>query len=184
MMLRILCLSALALVLVAIEPAFLASSDAREFRRAQRIKSPQLLSVGPATNLPPLTGARIDGRIPLPKDHVRRALQKVFDAWSGPGLRGKLSWHFVRADQLADAARIYVPRNARVRVEGVSNVQINEQAIMRGQAPDGRDLLVSRVTTTARTKVEFNNPFNQNFTTLVGSNDFVLQIFHAIEQRN
>lgn len=165
-------------------PLELSTADSREFRRAQRIQSPQLLSVGPAANLPALAGKKIDGRIPLPRDDVRRALQKVFDEWAGPGLRGKLSWHFVRADQLADAARVYVPRKARVRVQGVSNIQINEQAIMRGQAPDGRDLLVSRVTTTARTQVEFNNPFNQEFTTLIGTNDFVLQIFHAIEQRN
>ena len=159
--------------------------DAREFRRAQRIPGPSLLSVnGSATNLPPLPGVKTKGRIPIPRVDVRRGLQKIFDQWGKAGLRGKLAWHFANGDRLADVVRTFAPRDARVRVQGVANIQVLEQAIMRGQAPDGRDMLVSRVSTTATTQVEFNDLKSRRFRQLRGTNDYVIQLFHAIERRN
>ncbi|MCJ8309902.1 MAG: hypothetical protein HRU27_17980 [Rhizobiaceae bacterium] len=162
--------------------ALSAPLQAREFRQVKRIPSPQLLSVGEVANLPSLPGAQVDGMIPIPERDVKRALEKVLNDWGKPGFRGRLSWHFVRGDELADTVRSYVPRDARIRVLGVSSTQINAQAILRGQAPDGRDLLVSRITTTGRTLVQFNDRSSRQLSSLQGTNDFVLQLFHAIER--
>ena len=160
------------------------SSDARQFRRAARIPGPSLLSVGRnAASLPALPGAKTKGQIRIPRRDVRRGLQKIFNQWGKGGLRGKLAWDFVNADRLVDVVRTFAPRDARVRVLAAANIQIFEQAILRGQAPDGRDLLVSRVSTTATTQVEFNDLKTRRFRQLRGTNDYVIQLFHAIERR-
>ena len=157
-------------------------ANAREFRRAIIIPGPKLEAVGSVANLPALPGKALsDERIPIPREHVHRALQQIMDEWGKPGLREKLSTHFLESDRLNDAIRSAAPRNARIRVQSVANIQVNEQAIRRGQAPDGRDLLISRVTTTARTQIEFNDAITQAFVSLDGTNDYVMQIFHAIE---
>lgn len=160
------------------------SSDARQFRRAARIPGPTLLAVDRnAANLPALPGVKTKGQIKIPRRDVRRGLQKIFDQWGKGGLRGKLAWDFVNADRLVDVVRTFAPRDARVRVLAAANIQVFEQAILRGQAPDGRDLLVSRLSTTATTQVEFNDLKTRRFRQLRGTNDYVIQLFHAIERR-
>jgi len=159
-------------------------ADSREFRRPSRIPGPKIVSTSGVTGgLPALTGNRIDGTIPIPRRDVVKALKTIFDEWGEPGFRRKFSSNFVRSDRLADSVRVFAPRDARVRVLDAANIQVLQQVIRRGRAPDGEDLLVSRVATTATTQVEFNDRFNARFGNLRGTNDYVIQIFHAIRRK-
>lgn len=159
-------------------------ADSREFRRASRIPGPKLVSTnGVTAGLPALTGNAVDGTIPIPRRDVVKALKAIFKDWGEPGFRKKFSRNFARSDRLADSVRVFAPRDARVRVLDAANIQVLQQVIRRGRAPDGEDLLVSRVATTATTQVEFNDRFNSRFGNLRGTNDYVIQIFHAIRRK-
>ena len=159
--------------------------EAREFRQSARIPTPKLEAINPggSQHLPALPGVRTTGLIPIPRRDVKTALQRVFNAWGTAGLRSQLARHFASSNRLADSVRSFAPKDARVRVLGVSSVQTNEQSILRGQGPDGKDLLITRVTATATTQVEYNDPGGAGYQQVRGRNDYVLQLFHVIEGR-
>ena len=65
-----------------------------------------------------------------------------------------------------------VPRDAILSVQSVQGIQTLQQYLM--PADEGEDL-VSIVSATVRTQLEFNNP-STGFVRLPGVNEFVLQV--------
>lgn len=158
--------------------------EGRGFRRAQRIPTPELLAEGrDASTLGDLGGIALDGPIPIPRPDVKLALEKIFKRWGKGDTRLAFNQNFVNSDRLADLIIDLAPRTVRLRVLQVSNIEVLTQAIRPGEAPDGRDLLVSRVAVTATTQLEYTDRVNRRFRSLRGANDYVIQMFHAVRRK-
>jgi len=158
-------------------------SDGRGFRRAQRIPTPEIVAEGrDASALGDLDGRPLDGPVPIPRPDVQTALEKIFERWGHADTRLALNANFVNRDRLADLIVDLAPRSARIRVLAVANIEVLTQAIRPGAAPDGRDLLVSRVATSATTQLEYSDRLNRRFRTLRGTNDYVIQMFHSVRR--
>lgn len=158
-------------------------ADARGFRSADRILTPELLAVGEvASALSDLVGEPLSGPVPIPRLHVEQAMEQVLANWGDTQFRRALSTDFVDGDRLADTATLLVPRDAQVRVLGISNIDTLDQVLRRDEGPDDGDLLVSRVTLTAQTQVEFVDRTTGAFRLLRGTNDYVLLLRHRFEE--
>lgn len=174
---------ALALMAAILVGLVAAGSDGRGFRQAQRIPTPELLSEGrDASSFKGLGGLALDQPIPIPRPDVKAALETIFNRWGKGDTRLALNANFVNRDRLADLIRDLAPRDARLRVLEVANIEVLDQAIQPGEGPNGRDLLISRVATTATTQLTFTDRVNNRFQTLSGTNDYVIQMFHAIRR--
>lgn len=158
-------------------------ADARGFRSADRILTPELLAVGEdAAALSELVGEPLSGPVPIPRLHVEQAMEQVLANWGDTRFRRALSDDFVDGDRLADTATLLVPRDAQVRVLGISNIDTLDQVLRRDEGPDDGDLLVSRITLTAQTQVEFVDRSTGTFRLLRGTNDYVLLLRHRFEE--
>lgn len=158
-------------------------ADARGFRSADRIMTPELLAVGEdSAALSDLVGEPLSGPVPIPRLHVEQAMEQVLANWGDTQFRRALSDDFVDGDRLADTATLLVPRDAQVRVLGISNIDTLDQVLRRDEGPDEGDLLVSRITLTAQTQVEFVDRTTGAFRLLRGTNDYVLLLRHRFEE--
>lgn len=165
------------------EAAVPSVSQAREFRSASRILTPELLAVGGGVaKLSALEGRSFEGEIPIPRQHVEDALEQVLDAWGGAGFHRQLADDFVDGQRLAESAQLLSPRDAEVRVLGISGIQVLGQTLQEGQAPSNADLLLSRVSVTAQTQLEFLDQRNGTFRILRGTNDYVLLLKHRFQE--
>lgn len=163
--------------------AAMSGADARGFRSADRILTPELLAVGEdVSSLPGLVGEPLSGPVPIPRLHVEQAMEQVLANWGDTRFRRALSDDFVDGDRLADTATLLVPRDAQVRVLGISNIDTLDQVLRRDEGPDDGDLLVSRITLTAQTQVEFLDRTTGAFRLLRGTNDYVLLLRHRFEE--
>ena len=145
------------------------TSHARQFRFITPIASPS----APTANVP-------DGVIPLEqpqpieREIVDKLIKDVISKWNTPAMADTLSKEFYDASRLNDAMATIVPRDATVRVQSVQGIQTLQQYIVPD--PDGgRGDLVSIVSATVRTQVEFSSPTG-GFTTLPGINEFILKV--------
>lgn len=149
-------------MLVSLPPA-----HAQEARQFNRIASPQA-----ASHVPP--GARAVTTVrPVPAAKVEQAVKKIVGAWNSPDLAPMLADNFYDKSRLIDALLTKVPRNARLRVLSVQGIQTLNQ-YLQNTAP-GVEQLVSRVSVTVRTQVEYNDP-QAGFQRLDGNNEFILLI--------
>lgn len=168
-----------ALVATAIAPPL----ESRGFRRAQRIMTPELLTEGrDASGLGELLGVAVDGPVPIPRAHVKAAMETIFARWGRADTRLAFNENFVNSNRLADLIVDLAPRSAKLRVLQVSNIEVLTQAIRPGAAPGGQDMLVSRVAANVTTQLEFTDRVNRRFQRLRGANDYVIQMFHAVRR--
>lgn len=141
---------------------------AQEFRQLNRIPQPQ------AARLPP--GAR-SMNVPIADGVVRMALDRVVTAWNTATLRDYLADNFPDRSRLADTLLATAPRDARLRILSVQGVQTLTQYVTPGR--DRRDVLFSRVSVTARTQIEFNDPV-RGFQRIEGTNEFILLLTQGL----
>jgi hypothetical protein len=140
---------------------------AQEARQLNRIATPQA-----APKLPP--GARVVSALrPVKVAWVDAAVQELAASWNTPQLRPLLTDNFYDKDRLLDALNAQVPRDAKLRVLGVQGIQTLSQYLLKN--PAGTEELVSRVSVTVRTQVEFNDP-RTGFQRLDGTNEFILRV--------
>jgi hypothetical protein len=154
------------LVFVSILPSL---AHAQEARRLNRIPRPEATAT-PA--LPP--GARAVTSIrPVSAARVEAVVREIASAWNTPRLGPLLSANFYDRSRLLDALQTKVPRDARLRVLGIQGVQTLSQYLQKGTA--GKEQLVSRVSVTVQTQVEYNDP-KAGFQRLEGTNEYILLI--------
>lgn len=148
------------------------SLRARQFRQLVPIATPEV----PAANLP--EGAvPVDRVMQLDRDQVEPLLRQVLEKWNAPGMTETLAKEFFDSSRLMDAMGVIVPRDATLRLQSVQGIQTLQQYIMPN--PDeGRDEMISIVSATARTQVEFNQP-GAGFVRLPGVNEFILKVTSA-----
>ncbi len=142
-------------------------AQAQEVRRFNRIVTPLA-----APALPPGARAVASAR-PVPRAKVESAVEQITTAWNTPRLEPLLAESFYDKQRLMDSLGTLVPRDAKLRVLGIQGVKTLNQYV---QADARGEQLVSRVSVTLRTQVEFNDP-RDGFRRLEGDNEVVLRVF-------
>jgi hypothetical protein len=143
------------------------AADARQFRSAMPIATPAQR----AAALPP--GARPVAVVePLSRAQIEPLLEQVMQAWNTGQLEAQLGEGFYDSARLGDSVDRVVPRDARLRIQAVQGVQTLQQFIV----PDGAgEKLVSIVSATVRTQLEFNDPA-AGFQRRPGVNEYILKV--------
>jgi len=146
--------------------------QARQFRYLAPIAAPQ-----PSPTLPP--GVKpVANVVALPRAKVEAALNEVIATWNSQRLEQKLSKQFYDKSRLLDALDTRAPRDATLRVQSIQGVQTLQQFTRPDPARAGAEQLVSRVSVTARTQLEFVDR-DGSFARRAGINEFILSITHS-----
>jgi hypothetical protein len=111
---------------------------------------------------------RMSPPIPVTREQVARAVNRVAEAWGNRQLDQLLSPQFRDREKLVDAIETRVPRDASLRVTAIQGWQVLDQ-----YRKDGA--LVSRVSVTVRTQVEFNDAAT-GFQARDGTNEYVMTL--------
>ncbi|HQW37094.1 MAG TPA: hypothetical protein PLO00_00180 [Usitatibacteraceae bacterium] len=110
---------------------------------------------------------RVNPPIPVTREEIARAMDEVAQAWNDRRLESILAPGFQRRAELADAMQAKVPRDASLRVTAIQGWQVLDQWRLGGA-------LVSRVSVTVRTQVEFSDA--AGFQARDGTNEWVMTI--------
>ncbi len=140
-------------------------THAAEFRMLNPIRTPD-------TALP--EGAKeVDQIRPVDRELVRLIMEKLLSAWNGPELTKLLSDTFF--DKLRLEFKLTeIPRDAKLRLLGLQGMQTLSQHIQKNDKTGSKDV-VSRVSVTARTQIEFND-LQSGFQRIPGVNEYVIQV--------
>ena len=145
--------------------------DARQFRSMQPIATPANKG---ETELP--EGARVVEKIqPLTVKQVEAAVEKLLSSWNTSELGEHLGDDFFDSSRLLDAINTVAPRDAKLRLQSVQSVQTLQQYIEPNPNKHGQEQLVSKVSVTARTQLEFQAA-DGGFQRRVGTNEYILKI--------
>jgi hypothetical protein len=85
------------------------------------------------------------------RERVEAAVREIVAAWGDRRLDEVLAAGFYDRDRLRDVIEARVPRDARLRIVAIQGFQVVDQWLL------GRTL-VSRVSVTVRTQLEYNDP--------------------------
>jgi len=142
-------------------------SQARQFRLLAPIASPE----DPAAQLP--AGAKpVEEVQPISRQEVEPMLRKVIEQWNTGEMSTTLSDQFYDKSRLMDVVSTGVPRDAKLRIQSIQGIQTLQQYQM--PAENDKKNLVSIVSATARTQLEFNT--SAGLQRRVGTNEFILKI--------
>jgi len=151
---------------------FMADAGAQEFRQMRPIAAPGVQEKAPAPE-----GAKEVPRIRLlDRKAVEKAMQMLVDSWNTQGMANHLLETFYDKSRLMDVLEGKIPRDARLRLLAVRSFRILNQYLK--PASDG-DLLISSVSVTARTQVEWNHPV-QGFQRYPGEQVYILRITQKV----
>jgi hypothetical protein len=153
---RIALRAALATLLLAATPSL--AQEGRGFNPIARPAARTALPEGAVRVSPP---------VPVARERIEAAVALVAKAWSERRVETVLAPGFARRTELADAMQTKVPRDATLRVTAIQGWQVLDQWRQGG-------LLVSRVSVTVRTQVEFNDA--AGFQVRDGTNEFVMTL--------
>ena len=151
----------------------LGSLQARQFRQMTPIAGLQLQA--DSANLP--ANARPVTRLqPVARADVEPMVRQVVEGWNSADMGAMLAESFYDKSRLLDVMDTLVPRDASLTIQSIQGIQTLQQY----KVPDaggGRGNLVSIVSATVRTQLEFNGP--AGFVRLPGTNEFILKITTA-----
>jgi hypothetical protein len=115
----------------------------------------------PAPGTPAAAAHRAAPVAPPPPAALREAVQKSVDqlaaSWNTPALKALLSPTYYDRDRVQDALVAKVPRDATLRVIAVQSIQVLSQQV-RPTSGGMEEEVVTKVSVTLRTQVEFNDP--------------------------
>ena len=98
----------------------------------------------------PSGAVRVSPPRPISRERIEQAVAEIASAWNERRVGRVLAPDFQRGQELADAMQTKVPRDAVLRVMAIQGWQVHDQ-YRQG------DRLVSKVTITLRTQVEFGD---------------------------
>ena len=147
----------------------LPSSQARQFRQMNPIPSVHDESVTE------INGIRSVKQFQeISRSEIRPIIEDILSKWNTPEMAETISTDFYDFMRLLDVVDTGVPRDARLRLQGIQRVQTLEQYIE--QADDGVEKQISLVSATIRTQLEFNSPNTGQFVNLIGTNELILRV--------
>jgi hypothetical protein len=91
------------------------------------------------------------------RDAVQKSVDQLAASWNTPALKALLSPTYYDRDRVQDALVSKVPRDATLRVLAVQSVQVLSQQV-RPTSGGMEEEVVTKVSVTLRTQVEFNDP--------------------------
>jgi hypothetical protein len=141
--------------------------EARELRRLNRIQTPDQSAA-----LLPTGAVRVARVNPVPRAEVERFLADFARDWNSGNQGSYVADDFVDRARLVENQDIKVPRDAVLKIQAVQGVQTVQQA--RLTTDDGERRIVSTVSATVRTRIEFTDQA-LGFVVLTGTNDFVME---------
>tara|TARA_R110002111_G_scaffold19707_3_gene47668 strand:- start:1212 stop:1748 length:537 start_codon:yes stop_codon:yes gene_type:complete len=142
-------------------------SQARQFRNLTPIASPETQRANLPEGAVPVQQAQ-----PLSRSDVEPLIRDVIEKWNTSGMSSTLSDQFYDKSRLLDVMDTGVPRDAKLRIQSIQSIQTLQQ--YQVPAENNRNNLVSIVSATARTQLEFNN--SSGFQKRIGTNEFILKI--------
>jgi hypothetical protein len=142
--------------------------SAREFRTLNEIQAAALV---------PDSAAAVQKLIPVNQALVDQAVEQIMSQWSTPAMQEYLGKDFYDANRLEDVIDTLVPRDAEIRILGVSGVQTLQQYVE--ESATGVPVRVSRVSVTVRTQLEYNDPEN-GLVRLPGTTEYILKFREAL----
>ena len=157
------------LLLILLVIGLVSSSNARQFRQIIPITT-----AGQEEASLPSGAISVTEHYTFSRDAIEKILRKIISKWNTPQMAETLSEGFYDKSRLLDAVAGTVPREATLRLQSVQGIQILQQYIVPGQNGN-RDKLVSRLSVTARTQLEFTSP-SGGYVTRSGTNEFILKI--------
>lgn len=140
------------------------ASEAAQFRQARPIARPEPVPEGFQRTQQPI-------RIPQPM--VEQAVREVFANWNSPGFEKYLSPRLFDRDRLIDNIAEFAPSDAEVRLLGLQSVRQLSQ--VEQPQPDGTRLVIARISATALTAVEFEDPAT-GFQRLEGLQEYIFSM--------
>jgi hypothetical protein len=145
--------------------------QARQFRQMMPIAGPEVETANLPENAEPVSRLQ-----PLSRTDVQPLVEKIVGQWNGGSMESILADSFYDKSRLLDVMDTQVPRDARLSIQSIQGIQTLQQY----RVPDaggGRDSLVSIVSATVRTQLEFNS--TNGFVRLPGTNEFLLKVTTA-----
>ena len=144
--------------------ALSSSALAQEYRQIRPIERPR--------SIPSDTRA-VTEELPVSRELINSSIRTLLANWNSQELAEFLGEDFYGKDRLTDNIVEKVQRDARIRVLAIQGSQTLQQYIRRKAG--GGEELVSVVSVTADTQVEFSDP-DEGYRRLPGSNEYVLRI--------
>ena len=146
------------------------TAEARQFRLLQPIASESTTGQSLPANAQPVEPLR-----PLTRAEVEPLVRKLLGNWNSPAMADFLADGFYDKNRLLDVMDTSVPRDAKLSIQSIQGIQTLRQ--YRLSNSQGRDSLVSVVSATVNTQLEFNG--SGGFVRLPGTNELILEITTA-----
>ena len=146
------------------------TSYARQFRTLTPIASAESQGANLPEGAMPVNQAQ-----PLSRNDVEPLIRDVIEKWNTGEMSTMLSDQFHDKSRLLDVMDTGVPRDAKLRIQSIQGIQTLQQYLV--PADNGRNNIVSIVSATARTQLEFNS--SSGLTRLPGTNEFILKVTQA-----
>ena len=156
-----------AIVMVALTLVCSSVLHARQFRQILPIATPNK-----SVSSLPEGAIAVEKPQQLDRGTVETAVNAVVSKWNTGDMQSTLDDSFFDKARLGDAVDTLVPRDATMIVQSVQGVQTLQLYIM--PQTEGDDL-VSIVSATVRTQLEFNSA-ETGFVRLPGVNEFILKV--------
>lgn len=157
-------------------PLWSGVADARGFRGFTPIASPDDANAVSAEGVRAVPA----NTQPVSREAGAKAVSQLVDAWNQGNLSEVLSENFYDKSQLLDAIATDVPKDASLRLVSVRSVQTLSQRVE--DDPQFGQVLVSQISATARTQVEFNDPDTGSLVNRPGENEFILEVRQRMPQ--
>ena len=151
--------------------SFVSSINARQFRSIAPIASSDRNDIAPEGTIP------VENIEPIAREDIEPLVKDMIEKWNTSEMSSILSEQFYDKSRLIDAVDTAVPRDAKLRVQSIQGIQTLGQFLKPGQGNE-RSELISIVSATVRTQLEFNNS-SGTFVNRSGTNEFILQVTTA-----
>jgi hypothetical protein len=135
------------------------------------------LSVIPTPERMPRGAVAVKTVQPVPRELVEAAARRTVAAWNTSHMGEVLHDDLFDKQRLLDAMDTAVPRDAKMRLLSVGGIQTLQQYAMWHKSR--RWVLVSRVSATLRTQVEYNDP-SGGFKRTPYTDEFVFEFRQAV----
>jgi hypothetical protein len=168
------CVGPLGCIVLFSSTILLQSATAQEFRSLRPIVTP-----GVQAPLPPGAQPVLGALIPINRRELEEAVRALLAKWNTPEFESTLAETFYDRTRLSDALNTIAPRDARLRVLSVQGIQTLDQHVLPDNSGLPIDTVVSRVSATVRTQIEFNDP-TLGFQRREGVNEFLLRVTQRV----
>ncbi len=151
-------------IALAVASLFPGMIGAQEMRAVNPIATPAPLPPG---------AERVAAPKPLDAGTVRSNVEEFTAKWNAGDLGGVISDNFYEKSRFQDSMLSNVPRDARLKVEGMGSVQTFQQVVV--DDPAGGRMRVTTGSVTVKTQIELNDP-KQGFVRVPGTNEFIFEM--------